>query len=394
MPSCRHSQMESSCLASAHADRMAASSMKVLTTIEASALRRKTASTRYSSQQCWADVTDSAGSDDDNSEGEQRLSSNASAASFPAARGDDGRVSAASLWSSRAVECPSAGLSMQNSVKTRTAASPSPNSDKAARECRDSQPVAAREQLRNNHVSGGGRSKTGGRLMVHADEVDLAEASSRGNPAMEAAPGRQSSPRSRARSAASSSLLNPLAPDFVPTLSMFCPLVGMCVLSPLADGVTTAQAAGLHGQEFCENSAFTDRHLEPPPVDNVRISPGVLPEAPEEIWRHREQVRRRELATLEASVLNSNDRRPMEQLKDLMLPAKPDPSDRGMSRRQWKKATNQWVKAMFSVVCLEHGAGSSVASTEDMQECQSSTTLSTSCDGSSDCGEKQQKPLE
>lgn len=325
--------------------------------------------------QCWADVTDSAGSDDEFAEevGEDRLRT-----VLPAARECSAEAAVrAHPCSSRIVACGSPGLSMEALCGDNRAAPvllACTSSNEAVRNRCTPEKIVCRDST----ACGAGPS-TGDCALVDHDETVRGETFSRGNPAIEATPVREISLGSRARS---SGPLNPMAPDFVPTLSMFCPLVGTCVVDPA--GRTTIEQATDNCKESCQSSACASLSVA---ADEMRVPPGVVPETSEEVWQHREQVRRRELAILEASVFNSNDRRHIGHLKELMLPVKPDPSDRSMSRRQWKKATNQWVKAMFSVVCSEHGASSSVASTEDIQECQSSTAVSTSCDGASDCSE-------
>lgn len=140
---------------------------------------------------------------------------------------------------------------------------------------------------------------------------------------------------------------------------------------------------------------------------------GVMPDASEEVWKQRVLHRQKVLETLQARVarlsqqqqqgsgtpqhcnedntqqcnLDSSQpqplRTPSAQSRASSAVTKewiqcvpgPDPQDRAISRRQWRKAVDEWFKS--SLMMAEcHG---SVVSTE---EC-----ISTNCDADSDCSE-------
>mmetsp|Transcript_30517 Transcript_30517/g.65725 ORF Transcript_30517/g.65725 Transcript_30517/m.65725 type:complete len:419 (-) Transcript_30517:678-1934(-) len=115
---------------------------------------------------------------------------------------------------------------------------------------------------------------------------------------------------------------------------------------------------------------------------------GVMPEASEEVWQHRAAMRSKELAFFrerldhfiaekkECSSCVCND----------FLPA-PDPLDRTVSRRSWRKVIDGWLKANYMRICPDERHGS-VISTEEWQSlaAESFATSYTRCDdGGSEC---------
>jgi len=226
--------------------------------------------------------------------------------------------------------------------------------------------------------------------------------------------------------------LSATAPEFIPTMSQECPLVGLCVLpaagaaergpqetgeSLIADAVeanpelgrllpgTRSDAAAVKPRATKRGRRKATRSPDQPPHEW-----GVMPEVSEEVWEHRVDMRRKELAMLEERLSRFNGAAALQatgrpaaakeeesaaaaestggqliadgQVKGLLL-EKPDPTDRTLSRRQWLKATDQWFKASVLRWCPEEGQGS-VASTE---EWQSLATISTHCDGESECSD-------
>jgi len=198
------------------------------------------------------------------------------------------------------------------------------------------------------------------------------------------------------------------APEFIPTQTMHCPLVGLCEIDSVQASVEQQCVVEPQARRQKRNKAA--RYL---PVQ--RQSPqevGVMPEASEEVWQQRMLQRQKVLDTLRARVLrltqqqqgsgtppycdmentqhcNVDDSPPQlvrtpsawsgassEVQKEWVLSASgPDPEDRTISRRQWRKAVDAWFKACLMVAEC-HG---SVVSTE---EC-----ISTNCDAESDCSD-------
>jgi len=188
------------------------------------------------------------------------------------------------------------------------------------------------------------------------------------------------------------------APEFIPTQTMHCPLVGLCCAHDEVAEVPARRRRRRNGQA-----------LNPQPPQEW----GVMPEASEETWEQRLLHRRKVLDTLQARVERlsqqhhggstphklimeeNTEHRNLESStpRQLRTPStqsrtssevtkewvscvpRPDPQDRTTSRRQWRKAVDEWFKA--SLMMAEcHG---SVVSTE---EC-----ISTNCDADSDCSE-------
>lgn len=194
--------------------------------------------------------------------------------------------------------------------------------------------------------------------------------------------------RSLARHRAGEAALNCEAVEFIPTLSMHCPLVGMCVLEPEADARGTGELlAGSTFEDQLGSSTAAGRRRRHRKAKKPQQKPqeiGVMPEASDETWQHRAEMRVKELAALEAKLYAASQGKyaAKDTNKDETL-MQPDPTDRTVSRRQWKRATDQWFKALLRQWCPEEGHGS-VASTEELQ---SLATLSTHCDGESECSD-------
>jgi len=159
--------------------------------------------------------------------------------------------------------------------------------------------------------------------------------------------------------------LNVAAPEFIPTLSRQCPLVGICYAvaaqerqaphdPTTAPPLQPAEAAGVAGDAGRRQCCVREDRAA-----------SLMPEASEEEWQHRIEMRRKELAVLSERLERRG--RGIEKAASM-----PDPTDRTISRRQWKKATDAWFKALLHV-CPEEGHGS-VASTEEWQSHATTST--------------------
>lgn len=179
------------------------------------------------------------------------------------------------------------------------------------------------------------------------------------------------------------STLNASAPEFIPTMSMVCPLVGVCLLQasapePLHQGLSSGTAQSINADAVQQRRRRRKKAGKGQPSTQQW---GVMPEVSEDVWEERISHRYKVLATLEARLLRlsrgivlseKNQEGLMDEVQEILRVRKPDPEDRTVSRRQWRKAVDDWFKA--SLMQLE--VPSSVASTE---EC-----ISTNCDGDSD----------
>jgi len=249
--------------------------------------------------------------------------------------------------------------------------------------------------------------------------------------------------------------LRAAAPDFVPTLTMVCPLVGVCCVvpevaqqPPLGHGQVLAAVAavpmlapalahpcsptlvGPHSQvpRVCGPAEFeaqgasasapprpteqlrrprharkprpaplrtptsaTDNSLalveEPavldrPAVAAVAAAPAVqqgqMPEATEEEWQHRVEMRQRSIALAKATFVYrwySGLRRCEEREEG--EPQTPDPTDRTISKRHWKYLVQRWREALHNLH-LEDRSGS----TQSADDWQSTVTTATTATGS------------
>lgn len=185
------------------------------------------------------------------------------------------------------------------------------------------------------------------------------------------------------------------APEFIPTLTMQCPIVGICHMS--ASGATqsaepsfftpekcrepspSAGGRRRHGGKKRRTSSMQDLASAAPSQKRtkseerecsqraqLRVS---VPceEATEEDWQRRAEMRQKAIDIVKKfpeyrwySEVKHEDDPPMT----------PDPKDRGISKRRWKYLTAQWRLALKQRY-IEDGHGS-VAGTEEMM-----TTIST-----------------
>jgi len=167
--------------------------------------------------------------------------------------------------------------------------------------------------------------------------------------------------------------LNAQAPAFIPTLSMVCPLVGVYVMQG-----TPAQAYGEDPQQWRRGKKQAWR--------NAPQEWTVIPEVTEDVWEDRIAYRYKVLDLLEKRLVRLTQTAALEKSHaGWAQDDKPDPENRYMSRRQWRKAADDWFKAQ----CLQWElSGSAVSTTEErpnsvvsMEECISTN------DGDSECGD-------
>mmetsp|Transcript_41473 Transcript_41473/g.119584 ORF Transcript_41473/g.119584 Transcript_41473/m.119584 type:complete len:209 (-) Transcript_41473:296-922(-) len=185
------------------------------------------------------------------------------------------------------------------------------------------------------------------------DEPQLEEPAWRGN----LASGARSSETLRSCGTGTQTL-NADAPVFVPAPSAQCPMVVLSVVDVPA-----------------EVSAGWQRHRRAITPEAERLPEGSVQDS-QEVWEHRVAMRTRELASLRArleAIPGGAD------LKEDAPP--PDPTDRSVSRRTWKREVNLWFKTSARRRCSYEGCGS-LASTE---EWQSVAAFSASCDEASEC---------
>mmetsp|Transcript_33297 Transcript_33297/g.72680 ORF Transcript_33297/g.72680 Transcript_33297/m.72680 type:complete len:268 (+) Transcript_33297:58-861(+) len=191
------------------------------------------------------------------------------------------------------------------------------------------------------------------------------------------------------------------AQEFIPTMSLACPLVGVCTLVPEDEAGNfavvmecTSLGLGLLGNEapgagICTTSASKPRKEARYPgakmpsqakggtqMPQIERSVLELPEASEEEWQHRAAMRRKAVRlgkeTREYLCISELKRSQGEEEAADDEPSTPDYRDRSLSKRQWKWQLLQWRNALKRRY-LEEGHGS-VASTE---ECSSLACYST-----------------
>jgi len=180
------------------------------------------------------------------------------------------------------------------------------------------------------------------------------------------------------------STLNASAPEFIPTMSMVCPLVGVCLFQAAAaapEHLHLDQGVSPKPAESANADDVQQRRRRRKKAQHQPQQWGIMPEVSEDVWEERIAYRYKVLATLEARLLRlsrgivlteKNAESIIASSQEMSRTNRPDPEDRTVSRRQWRKAVDDWFKA--SLLQLE--VPSSVASTE---EC-----VSTNCDGDSD----------
>lgn len=144
------------------------------------------------------------------------------------------------------------------------------------------------------------------------------------------------------------------AVEFVPTLTMHCPLVAVCCVGAPASEHITPLNAPLSAEALLE---CFPRGAQP--CDHANM----FPRAPEEEWRCAQ--RQKELKTLSERLARHGHSAEM----DTNIP---DPSDGSVSRRQWKQAIDRWFSA--SLLRCNKEELVSVASTDEVQSRTTSTT--------------------
>jgi len=224
-------------------------------------------------------------------------------------------------------------------------------------------------------------------------------------------------------SAASSWQPNIGAPEFIPTLSMACPVVGICCVLPPAGGghsvgfvpafvvdslpgatpaVPGCEAPQPHvalSAGACEGEASgTPRRSRKPssprkprpsalqissckPVAKERRQSvqlqGEMPEASEEEWQHRTQMRLKSISlSKETDVYRWFSNLKSREERDEHEPMTPDPTDRTVSKRHWKYLVQCWRTAL-------HGrfAEDCNGSTQSHEDWQSTVTATTETGG-------------
>jgi len=237
--------------------------------------------------------------------------------------------------------------------------------------------------------------------------------------------------------------LNPAAPDFIPTMSMVCPLVGVYCHSVPEDeaasedwptlssaashkasaaGSTSAPSAprfaGFAGvREVGLTSRFAALAASPdtpgmsalpvrrelfstssPSSATVSKSASLLSrdaieaaeedgDVSEETWQRREAVRRRAVDLAKAT---TEYRWYREQKRQDDEPSTPDWRDRSISKRQWKWRVSQWRTSFSQRYLEERACGTSAVSTEEWQSNVSTSadhpTSEAGCGEASSCG--------
>jgi len=150
------------------------------------------------------------------------------------------------------------------------------------------------------------------------------------------------------------------APEFVPTLTMQCPLVGTFYL--------TAETP----------------EMRPPPREELRRA-APPPEASEEVWQCRIMQRQKAVQAgmeLEAYRWYAS-LSPCDKRRDLVQPM-PDPMDRTLSKRRWKYLVQNW-RVSIAELYAEEQECSTAMTVALSDECQSEATTETG--GASPTGE-------
>jgi len=192
------------------------------------------------------------------------------------------------------------------------------------------------------------------------------------------------------------------APEFIPTLS--CPSVGIChiggtCMEPAAALLRRSSQAGpfTTPEKSCRASSpgpsaerkrkgggkrrRRSSDMQDPFEKRSRsaekeqaLAPPALPDASEDDWRRREEVRKKAVDMIKKFPEYQwyADSKPREE-REAGAPTTPDPRDRTISKRKWKYLTTSWRLALKQRYTDEgHG---SVVSTEEWQSIM--TTLST-----------------
>lgn len=186
------------------------------------------------------------------------------------------------------------------------------------------------------------------------------------------------------------------APEFIPTLTRACPVVGVCCIVPEEEaqleagfqlveaGFTsvpaasyipapTASIAQVPAPASAKASRRHPRGYRPAPLQEMAAAETAsaipqdscaLPKATEEEWQHRKTQRQRSIASMKATrEYQWHASRRSVGVREDGEPLTPNPFDRSVSKRHWKYVLQQWRDAL-NVQFLEEGLGS-VASVDD-----------------------------
>lgn len=151
---------------------------------------------------------------------------------------------------------------------------------------------------------------------------------------------------------------NAEAPEFIPTLTMTCPLVGVIASEGVQQGFFDEVLRVPHTPKRTRRRA---RKPQLTPLEIPARSPeaagGELPEASEEQWQHRAEMRRTSVALVKATSVYEwyNMAKPRETW-DKCEPMTPDPLDRTISRRQWRGNVERW-RQLLQELYMEEGDG-------------------------------------
>jgi len=213
--------------------------------------------------------------------------------------------------------------------------------------------------------------------------------------------------------------LNANAIEFIPTLTMACPLVGFCTEvaeqaagqcpqftaaqldntlqldnTPYVADWTYSDSCAFPAQEVCRHNAGRRRRpsrLAHPHATvreeclstsakssslliNALPARGqqLMPEATEEEWQHRVELREKSVSVVKATPEYRWCAEARAQSKGVDAePHTPDPRDRTVSKRHWKYLLQQWRCAIHQ---LHFDGRGSVASAEDVQSVATATT--------------------
>jgi len=212
--------------------------------------------------------------------------------------------------------------------------------------------------------------------------------------------------------------LNANAIEFIPTLTMACPLVGFCTEVPeqaaaqspqftaaplddtlhldntiyVADG-TYSDSCAFPAQEVCRHNAgrrrrpsrlahphatvredFPNTSEKPSSFLITQPAKGqmLMPEATEEEWQHRIELREKSVTVVKATPEYRWFAEARAQNKGVDAePHTPDPRDRTVSKRHFKYLVQQWRCALYQ---LHFDGRGSVASAEDVKSVATATT--------------------
>eukprot|EP00931_Biecheleriopsis_adriatica_P117528 TRINITY_DN93034_c0_g1_i1.p1 TRINITY_DN93034_c0_g1~~TRINITY_DN93034_c0_g1_i1.p1 ORF type:complete len:224 (-),score=37.12 TRINITY_DN93034_c0_g1_i1:100-771(-) len=175
--------------------------------------------------------------------------------------------------------------------------------------------------------------------------------------------------------------LRATAPEFIPTLSQVCTVVGVCYTLNEHEADSQTAPGAIEAQEASVSEAHYDNNKD-------------------EMARHRVEQRRRELAKLlarleylsahcAASGVQSGRSQSSKVTRQahVQLPAMPDATDLSMSTRTWKRSVDRWFSAASALAASEEDSVGSIASSDEWHSSVSTAAISASCDGESTCSE-------